>query len=172
MLDTTSTEAAALRADLSAARFELARLRAQLAAQAKSHADEILGYREQAQRDLSNLVTAQLEADQLRHERDQAEAQRDAAIAQRDAAISKHRHVPALTARDLLPDAPHAVTGVDPATATFVARLAERCTECHLEHAGECDEDGRCFACVEMIEPSYIDQAESDYRATVMGGCL
>lgn len=51
MLDTTSTEAA--------------RLRAQLAAQNEKHAAEVRGYREQADRDLSNLVTAQLEVDRL-----------------------------------------------------------------------------------------------------------
>lgn len=68
MLDTTSTERseANLRAERDAARAEAARLRSQIARMATDHAATVRGYREQAQRDLSDLTTAQLEADRLR----------------------------------------------------------------------------------------------------------
>lgn len=67
MLDTTSTEAT-LRLERDTARIEVARLHALLTAQAANHEAATQGYRDQASRDHSELVTVQLENEQLRAE--------------------------------------------------------------------------------------------------------
>jgi hypothetical protein len=148
-LDIPLVVADALRRLLAARESEIAALRAELhtARQAAQDSDQLA----------AAFARATVLAAELAHERDQAEAQRDAALAW---------------------------TGPTPAAAAYVSAMAcladddtwlaeqalraqqERDLAARAAELAEPDEDDG-----DDWEPSYVSQAEDEYRSLVLGGC-
>ena len=140
LLDTTGL------AETDAARADTARLRTQLAQQAAAHAVEILGYREQAQRDLADLVTAQLDNDRLIARLETAQTEID----------NMARRLAWLAPVDES-EAPEGFwSGPTPANRKFVDAMA------NMDEYGDAPE---------LVDDTYPNQAEADYRGSAIGGC-